>query len=106
MQAKSAELWASYVYADIAAAAIAAGTDMGALDGIAVQRFVVAAISRRLANPDGAESLDVQVDDARVLKRFNTSDGGFGYLPEWWAWIGLPSPEQGGAFSVTPGWQP
>ena len=92
-----AELWAGWVYSDIDAAAVKAGRDATTIPAPAVERFAVAAITRRWANPDQLARIDVSVDDGRVSR--TPIDARMDYLPEWWAWLGLPDPD-----AATDGW--
>ena len=99
-------LWVDWVFADVQAVATAAGVDAFGLDLAQVDRFIIEAVLYRLAHPDDATQVDVQVDDARVSRRYSSSTGQFVYQPGWWAWLGLPVPAlpgvSSGAFTVTP----
>ena len=68
--------------------------DQGTLDYV-VREAVVA----HVRNPDDATQVDVQVDDARVSKRFSSSTGRVRILPEWWGMLD-PDLEAPGAFSI------
>ena len=92
-----AELWAGWISTDITAAASKAGRDATTIPAPAVERFTVAAITRRWANPDQLARIDVSVDDGRVSR--TPIDARMDYLPEWWAWLGLPDPD-----AATDGW--
>ena len=86
-----AELWAGWVSADIDAAAVKAGRDAATIPSVAVERFTIAAITRRWVNPDQLARIDISVDDGRVSR--TPIDARMAYLPEWWAWLGLPDPD-------------
>lgn len=99
-------LWVDWVFADVYAAAAAAGMDPHGLDPTQLDRFVIESVLYRLAHPDDATQVDVQVDDARVSRRYSSSTGQFVYQAEWWGWLDIPAPvragENRGAFTVTP----
>ena len=89
-EATQASIWADWVRADITAAASAAGSSIDSLDPAQIERFTVAAITRRWAIPQGVQRVDISVDDGRVGRTY--VNGELDYLPAWWGWLGLPDP--------------
>lgn len=91
-EANRISLYEPRVRADIDRHARLSGLTITDLDAEAVERFVGAAILRKMRNPTGTDRIEVGVDDGRIVQRF--PDGRLDYLPEWWAWLGLPAPTE------------
>ncbi len=103
-ESQAVALWVPWVHADIDRRAALADTSLVALDPAQVERFTIEAVMYRLAHPDDATQVEVQVDDARVSRRYSSSTGQLTYLPEWWAWLGLGG-VVGGAFTIAPSYE-
>lgn len=90
IEKEQAELWEGWIRADIEAAARRVSLSVSQLDPTQVERFLVAAIARRMTTTFGVRREDVAVDDGRVSYTYDSPQ--MEYLPEWWAWLGLPDP--------------
>jgi hypothetical protein len=81
--------------------------DIARLDPEMVEYVVVQMVAERFRRPaDGATQVQVSVDDASSLRRFDTSAKGLMLRPEW---IDLLTPEEDAsqAFTIRPvGWGP
>lgn len=77
-----------------------AALDTDVLDYV-VREAVVAVVRR----PDDAVQVDVQVDDGRVSKRYQTSTGRVSILDVWWTLLDPPQADTD-SFSVQPGFVP
>lgn len=80
------------------------GVDLGDLAEERVDRVVELAVVAMARKPDDATTVDVSVDDGRVLRSYQSSTGRVGILDEWWADLGLL--DNSGAFSTRPGFEP
>lgn len=69
-----------------------------ALDPEAVDDVVILAVSEHARNPEGWDSRDVSVDDARTSIRYKHSSGRIVILDEWWEM--LTPKRESGAFTV------
>jgi hypothetical protein len=81
--------------------------DIARLDSEMVEYVVVQMVAERFRRPaDGATQVQVSVDDASSLRRFDTSAKGLVLRPEW---IDLLTPDEDAsqAFTIRPGgWGP
>lgn len=81
--------------------------DLSRLDPEMVEYVVVQMVAERFRHPaDGATQVQVSVDDASSLRRFDTSAKGLMLRPEW---IDLLTPDEdlSQAFTIQPGgWGP
>lgn len=71
---------------------------VAALDAATVDLVTRLAVAEHARNPEGVDTYDVSVDDARTSKRYRHSSGRIVIRDEWWSWL---SPDSGGSvFSV------
>lgn len=84
--------------------AVSLGVPLDSLDEESVDSVVAMAVAAHVRRPDDSTTVDIQVDDARMSKRYESSTGRVTILPEWWDELGLV--DASGAFSVTPYFQP
>lgn len=73
--------------------------DVNLLDAAVVDYVVRKSVAEKIKRPDGATSVEVAVDDARVSRTYNKASGQVTILPEWWAMLS-PQAERGRAFSI------
>lgn len=76
--------------------------DEGGIDSLdpdTVDDVVLLAVSRHAGNPDGVESEDLAVDDARRSRRYSHAEGAITITDEWWSWL-RPSRKRPGAFTI------
>lgn len=59
------------------------------------------AVALKVKRPDSATQVDVQVDDSRMSKRYESSTGQVTILDEWWAMLTPASTPT--AFTIAPG---
>lgn len=67
-------------------------------------RAIVESIVHYVRNPEGATSVNVQVDDGLVSKRYATGSGRVELLADWWAKLGWL--DRRGAFTIRPHYVP
>lgn len=79
--------------------------DLSELDQDELTWVVTEAVAARAQNPDGAEQVDVQVDDGRVSRRYGDASQQIVILPEWWERLS-PKKAPRGAFAIRPHYQP
>lgn len=99
-QKAAAFLWEVWITADVEARAKRLGVPVSSIDPAQLERFKIEAILYRLAHPDDATQVDVQVDDARISKRYQSSTGQLTYLDDWWDWLGLTDTGSGSCWSI------
>lgn len=80
------------------------GVAWGDVDPDTLDDVVLLAVTRHARNPDGVESYDVSVDDAREMRRFRAGSGELTITDQWWGWL-FPG-SVSGAFSVRPYGEP
>lgn len=78
--------------------------DLALLDQAILDMVVTEAVTLRLRNPEGVRRRSVAVDDGRVETEMSEASGQLVILDDWWALLTPRS--QGGAFSVTPAYEP
>lgn len=78
--------------------AVRVGVDPESLDAQVVDDVVLLAVVEHARNPDGVESYDVSVDDAREMRRFRQGSGQIVLTDLWLSWL-FPSAATG-AFST------
>lgn len=67
---------------------------------------ILEAVAAIVRNPDDATSVDVQIDDGRVSKRYSSSSGRLS-LDDWWDTLWPDSDSRdSGAFTVRPSFEP
>lgn len=73
---------------------------LDSLDPEALEQVVAQAVSSRLSAPgEGITSTEVAVDDARSVKRYETTRGGLYISDDMWALL-TPTRKRRGAFSI------
>lgn len=80
----------------------------GSLDGLdpaTVSDVEAMAVAAKAARPDAATQVDMQVDDGRVSKRYESSTGRVEILDEWWAMLAPVTDGTSGAFAVQPSFE-
>ena len=102
-QGKQWTKWIADAVALIEGRAERVGVDLGGIDPDRVDRVVELAVVAMARRPDDATTVDVSVDDGRVLRSYQSSTGRVGILDEWWADLGLL--DNSGAFSTRPGFE-
>lgn len=71
-----------------------------------VREYVILeAVAAVVRNPDDATSVDVQIDDGRVSKRYSSSTGRVS-LEDWWDTLWPPVAGESSAFTVRPSFEP
>lgn len=80
------------------------GVAWGDVDPDTLDDVVLLAVTRHARNPDGIESYDVSVDDAREMRRYRSGSGELTITDQWWGWL-FPG-SVSGAFSVRPYGEP
>lgn len=103
-QGKQWTKWIADAVALIEGRAERVGVDLSDIDPDRVDRVVELAVVAMARRPDDATTVDVSVDDGRVLRSYQSSTGRVGILDEWWADLGLL--DNSGAFSTRPGFEP
>ena len=103
-QGKQWAEWIGDAQALIDMRAVQLGLDPTTLDPATVDRVVALAVVAMVRNPDDVTTVDVSVDDGRVLKSRKSSDGQVSITDLWWGWLGLAG--HSGAFSTRPGFDP
>ena len=103
-QGKQWAKWIADAVALIEGRAERVGVDLSGIDPDRVDRVVELAVVAMARRPDDATTVDVSVDDGRVLRSYQSSTGRVGILDEWWADLGLL--DSSGAFSTRPGFEP
>ena len=103
-QGKQWTKWIADAVALIEGRAERVGVDLSGIDPDRVDRVVELAVVAMARKPDDATTVDVSVDDGRVLRSYQSSTGRVGILDEWWADLGLL--DNSGAFSTRPGFEP
>lgn len=78
--------------------------DIDDLDQDVVDYVVTLAVVAMARKPDDATTVDISVDDGRVLRSYKSSEGRVKILDEWWDDLGLV--DNTGAFSVRPSFEP
>ena len=76
--------------------------DLDLLDQEALDYVVREAVVAMVRRPDDATQVDISVDDGRVSKIYQSSQGKVFIRQEWWDLLS-PSGSGSGAFSVRPG---
>ena len=103
-QQVQAETWIGQARILIKNRAIAEGTTIDGLDQETVAMVVTEAVADRFRKPDDATQVTVQVDDAQVQRRYESSTGQIRIREEWWALL-FPT-NAGTAGSVPLGYVP
>lgn len=75
-----------------------------AADPSKAQRAIVESIVAYMRNPEGALSVNVQVDDGLVFKRYSSGTGRIELLADWWVKLGWR--DRRGAFTIRPHYVP
>lgn len=75
--------------------------DLSLLDQDTVDYVVRRAVVDHVKRPDNATQVDIQVDDGRVSRRYESGKGRVVILDEWWDML-TPESAPDGAFSVRP----
>lgn len=72
--------------------------DPATLDSQTVDDVVLLAVAEHARNPEGYDTVDLSIDDARESRRFKNATGRITINDEWWGWLfpGIGS----GAFST------
>lgn len=100
-------MWIADAEMLISAWAARSGHALTDLDGTQVDYVVREAVALKVKRPDSATQVDVAVDDGRVSRRYESSTGQITILPEWWDLLTpAASTSSGGAFSVSPYFEP
>lgn len=105
-QHAQAAKWIGQASAIIAARATQQGLTLADLDQQLLDLVVTEAVANRLKRPDDATQVTVQHDDTQVSRRYESSTGQIEILDEWWALLFPATAGAGGAFSITPAYQP
>ena len=63
------------------------GVDPAELDPETVDDVVLLAVVAHARNPEGVESYDLSIDDAREMRRFTRASGEVTITDEWWGWL-------------------
>lgn len=63
------------------------GVDPVTLDAETVDDVVLLAVVAHARNPEGVESYDLSIDDAREMRRFRSASGEVAITDEWWGWL-------------------
>ncbi|MBK6556115.1 MAG: hypothetical protein KBG78_05740 [Dermatophilaceae bacterium] len=83
------------------------GYTFAGLDSATVDYVIRESVALKVKRPDSATQVDVAVDDGRVSRRYESSTGQITILPEWWDLLTpAASTSSGGAFSVSPYFEP
>lgn len=77
--------------------------DPDSLDPETVDEVVLLAVVAHARNPEGVESYDLSIDDAREMRRFRSGSGEITITDEWWGWL-FPSAAE--AFSTRTAGEP
>ena len=103
-QGKQWDAWIGDAAALIDLRADRLGIDPTSLAPEVVDRVVALAVVAMAKNPDDATTVDVSVDDGRVMRSYKSSDGQVSITDVWWGWLGLA--DLSGAFSTRPCFEP
>lgn len=76
------------------------------LDPDVVDYVVREAVAARAKHPDASTQVEVSVDDGRVSRRYESGTGQITILNEWWDLLRPAASSGGGAFSITPYFEP
>lgn len=102
LTARQWERWLSW-----AEAQIVRRWPLDVLDVDAVVYVEAEAVAAKAARPDAATTIDVQVDDSRMSKRYEKSSGQVTILDEWWDMLApIGDGQTFGAFPVQPVFEP
>ena len=100
-------MWISDAEMLISAWAVRSGYTVADLDNAQVDYVIRESVALKVKRPDSATQVDVAVDDGRVSRRYESSTGQITILPEWWDLLTpAASTSSGGAFSVSPYFEP
>ncbi len=100
------EMWISDASLLVSNWAARNGYTVASLDSSTVDYVVREAVALKVKRPDSATQVDVAVDDGRVSRRYASSTGQITILPEWWDLLTPASASYGGAFTITPYFEP
>jgi len=81
--------------------------DLSVLDQDLLEMVVVGVVAEKAGNPQRVSQVDVQVDDGRVSKRYETHRGALAaILEDWWDVLDPSDSPRRGAWSIPLAYQP
>lgn len=100
IEARQWQRWIDRAVTLINARADRLGVDPATLDPAVVDAVVTLAVVAHARRPDNSTQVDVAIDDGRVSKRYETSQGRVTILDEWWVDLGLVGESAVGSFRM------